>query len=78
MTEAFMNDLAGLSLSLEQGLGDFRRTAGLSQESVAEAMRRAGYTYFRQTTVSKIERGERRLLLSEACDLVRIVKEAKR
>ena len=59
-------------------LKDMRAAAGLSQEEVAEAMRNAGYTYFRQTTVSKIERGDRRLLLDESVDLLGIVEGDKK
>ncbi len=39
---------------------------GLSQQKVADALRAEGFAVFQQTTVAKIERGERPLRLDEA------------
>jgi len=46
-----------------------RTEAGLSQQKVAERMREAGYTTFRQTKVLKIEQATTALFLNEAVAL---------
>jgi transcriptional regulator with XRE-family HTH domain len=43
-----------------------RTAAGLSQQKVADALKAQGFTVFQQTTVAKIERGERPVRLDEA------------
>lgn len=43
-----------------------RKETRMSQREVAEALKAAGFPVFRQTTVAKIERGDRPVLLDEA------------
>lgn len=54
------------------GLREAREAAGLSQTEVARAMKQAGYGWH-QTTVGKVEMGQRSLSLEEAVALGRIV-----
>ncbi|WP_406000738.1 helix-turn-helix transcriptional regulator [Streptomyces sp. NBC_00829] len=48
-----------------------RKEAGLSQQKVADALQAEGYA-FSQTTVAKIERGDRPLRLDEAAAIARL------
>jgi transcriptional regulator with XRE-family HTH domain len=43
-----------------------RTKAGLSQQKIADALRAQGHAVFVQTTIAKIERGERPIRLDEA------------
>lgn len=43
-----------------------RKEAGLSQQKIADALQDDGFSVFRQTTIAKIERGARPVLLAEA------------
>jgi transcriptional regulator with XRE-family HTH domain len=47
-------------------LRETRTQAGLSQQKVADALRAQGYVVFQQTTVAKVELGERPVRLDEA------------
>ena len=49
-----------------QWLREARTASGLSQQKVADALRAQGHTVFLQTTIAKIERGERPVRLDEA------------
>lgn len=50
-----------------------REAAGLSQESVAAAMRERGHEAWKQQTVTKVENGGRRVLLAEARGLAAVL-----
>src|SRR4051794_39559980 len=50
-----------------------RERAGISQTALAERMAEAGFTAWRQTTVSRTERGERALKMGEFRKLGKIV-----
>lgn len=52
---------------------DLRKSKDLNQAHVATEMKRRGFTGFLQTTVGKIERGERRVTVGEAAALADIV-----
>lgn len=48
-----------------QWLRAVRTASGLSQQKVADVLKAQGYTAFHQTTIAKIERGERPVRLDE-------------
>lgn len=50
-----------------------RERAGMSQETMAQRMRHAGYASWKQQTVTKVENAARRVLLAEARALARIL-----
>ncbi len=50
-----------------------RKRAGMSQEALARAMVEAGEGHWRQTTVSRVERGKQGLRMSETIALLRIL-----
>lgn len=50
-----------------------REDRRISQTALAEEMRAAGFDHWRQTTVSRVERGAQRLRLSEVIALEKLV-----
>lgn len=61
-----MRAVADTNAAFTQWLRTVRAEAGLSQQKLADTLRAGGLSNFHQTTVAKIERGERPLRLDEA------------
>ena len=53
-------------------LASVRKERGMSQGQLADTMREAGFAAWRQTTVSRIERGEQKLKVQEVLALERL------
>jgi transcriptional regulator with XRE-family HTH domain len=54
-------------------LRSFREQAGMSQAAVAEGMQDAGFAYFRQQTIDRIEKGAQRPRLGECQALAMVL-----
>lgn len=58
--------MSDTNATFSEWLRNARQAAGLSQKKVGDALRAQGFDVFLQSTVAKIERGERPVRLDEA------------